>query len=170
MKLYHVVAQLALLLIPIIAYSQTLEETIVRDMKQYGYFVESRDTLGTRVYSIRDREPIKDPETFLAAVFSWEPPYPNAPKPRGDRWLMIMVEVAVLESGGENDCDVFKYALRSVMPLYCAAYSSADNPFRPGTATINLIHRIDPDSYNPKELSQVLQCMRDEWRKWAEWR
>jgi hypothetical protein len=161
---------LLLLLAPFTASSQTIEERIMRDMKQHGYFIEWRDTLETRLLTIRDREPIRDPETFLAAVFVWKSPHANAPQPKGAGWLMIMVEVADVEKGGEYEPLAYEFAIRSQVPLYCASYGGSDKLGDPTRVTINLIHRIDPELYDPQEFKLALACMREEWRKWANWR
>jgi len=65
----------------------------MRDVKQHGYFVEIQDTMGLRMIGLRDREPIRDPETFVAAFFVWKPQRPQAPQPKSGGWILLMAKV-----------------------------------------------------------------------------
>ena len=96
--------RLLLLLAPFTLLAQDLEERIMRDVKQHGYFVEIQDTMGVRMIGLRDREPIRDPETFVSAFFVWKPQHPQAPQPKSGGWVLLMAKVADIKRGRQNDC------------------------------------------------------------------
>ena len=168
MKPYHIVALLALLLTPFIASSQSLEETIVRDMKQYGYFVEWKDSLDKRMYSVRDRQPWGDPETFAATFFVARSPEQPVPPQEIDGRIIIMSEMLEVPDDTDTHTVAMKYALKSDVILHCAGYMSLVQ--EKGKTMLYLVHRIDEKSYDKQAFKRTLDCMKEEWKKWEDWR
>ena len=166
----HCTLLLLLLIAPFTLLSQELEERIMRDVKQHGYFVEIQDTMGVRMIGLRDREPIRDPETFVSAFFVWKPQHPQAPQPKSGGWILLMAKVAEIKKGGQYECEAYRIAATSDVSLFCAAYNVTGDKSDPELTTVNLVHRIDLDAYDAKEFMRILTCMREEWRKWSQWR
>lgn len=148
--------------------SQTLEETILRDMKQYGYFVEWKDSLGSRMYSVRDREPWGDPETFVATFFVARPPKQTVPPQKSDGRIIIMSEMVEVPDDSDTHTVAMKYALKSDVILHCAGYMSLVQ--EEGKTMLYLVHRIDEKSYDKLAFKRTLDCMKEEWKMWEEWR
>lgn len=165
---HHIIIALILMCASTSLFSQTLEETIVRDMKQYGYFVEWKDTLGSRMYSVRDKQPFFDPDTFFATFFILRPTLPRAPKPKDGAWIVLMAEMVEVPDDTDTQAVAMKYALKSDIVLYCAGYMSSVR--EEGKTVLYLMHRIDEKAYDKNEFKRTLDCMREEWKLWVDWR
>lgn len=140
----------------------------MRDMKHYGYFVEFQDSLGNRMYSVRDREPWGDPETFAITFFVSRPPKQTAPPQKSEGRIIVMSEMVEVPDDTDTHTVAMKYALKSDVILHCAGYMSLVR--EEGKTMLYLVHRIDEKSYDKQAFKRTLDCMKEEWKMWAEWR
>ena len=104
----------------------------------------------------------------LPLVLSARPPEQPVPPQKIDGRIIIMSEMLEVTDDTDTHTVAMKYALKSDVILHCAGYMSLVQ--EEGKTMLYLVHRIDEKSYDKQAFKRTLDCMKEEWKKWEDWR